>query len=115
MTRAAIYISNSAIAPLIPGLPDGCRNLADYLEKASHKELLHLDGQIRNYAPEFAGHGKGLCSRGGRHADPGKAFEQAGERLREAKKAPPALPICRLRQLSPAPSSTTAARGYFFR
>ena len=38
----------SAIAPLIPGLPEGYRNLTEYLEKASQKGLLHPDGEVRN-------------------------------------------------------------------
>ena len=42
----------SAIAPLIPGLPEGYRNLTEYLEKASQKGLLHPDGEVRNYAPK---------------------------------------------------------------
>lgn len=50
--HAIALMRYSAIAPLIPGLPDGCKNLADYLEQASRKGLLHPDGEIRNYAPK---------------------------------------------------------------
>ena len=38
--HAIALMRYSAIAPLIPGLPEGYRNLADYLEKTSQKGLL---------------------------------------------------------------------------
>ena len=50
--HAIALMRYSAIAPLIPGLPEGYRNLADYLEKTSQKGLLHPDGEVRNYAPK---------------------------------------------------------------
>ncbi len=50
--HAIALMRYSAIAPLIPGLPEGYRNLADYLEKASRKGLLHPDGQVKSYAPK---------------------------------------------------------------
>lgn len=50
--HAIALMRYSAIAPLIPGLPEGYKNLSDYLEQASHKGLLHPDGEIRNYAPK---------------------------------------------------------------
>lgn len=50
--HAIALMRYSAIAPLIPGLPEGYRNLADYLEKTSQKGLLHPDGEVRDYAPK---------------------------------------------------------------
>ncbi|MEH2960563.1 DDE-type integrase/transposase/recombinase [Candidatus Merdisoma sp. JLR.KK006] len=50
--HAIALMRYSAIAPLIPGLPEGYRNLADYLEKTSQKGLLHPNGEVRNYAPK---------------------------------------------------------------
>ena len=50
--HAIALMRYSAIAPLIPGLPEGYRNLADYLEKTSQKGLPHPDGEVRNYAPK---------------------------------------------------------------
>ena len=50
--HAIALMRYSAIAPLIPGLPEGYKNLSDYLEKASHKGLMHPDGEIKNYAPK---------------------------------------------------------------
>lgn len=41
-----------AIAPLIPGLPEGYKNLSDYLEQASRKGVMHPDGEVKNYAPK---------------------------------------------------------------
>lgn len=52
LRQAIALMRYSAIAPLIPGLPEGYKNLTDYLEKASHKGLLHPDGQLRHYAPK---------------------------------------------------------------
>lgn len=50
--HAIALMRYSAIAPLIPGLPEGYRNMVDYLEKTSQKGVLHPDGEIRNYAPK---------------------------------------------------------------
>lgn len=50
--HAIALMRYSAIAPLIPGLPEGYRNMVDYLEKTSQKGLLHPDGEVRNYAPK---------------------------------------------------------------
>lgn len=51
--RQAIALMRcSAIAPLIPGLPEGYRNLSDYFEKASRRGLLYPDGEPRYYAPK---------------------------------------------------------------
>lgn len=50
--HAVALMRYSAIAPLIPGLPEGYRNLTDYLEQASRKGLMHPDGEVRNYAPK---------------------------------------------------------------
>ena len=38
--HAIALMRYSAIAPFIPGLPEGYQNLADYLEKTSQKGLL---------------------------------------------------------------------------
>lgn len=54
----------SAIAPLIPGLPEGYRNLTEYLEKASQKGLLHPDGEVRNYAPKTLYNGISITRKG---------------------------------------------------
>ena len=50
--HAIALMRYSAIAPLIPGLPEGYRNMADYLERTSQKGLRHPDGEVRNYAPK---------------------------------------------------------------
>ena len=39
--HAIALMRYSAIAPLIPGLPEGYRNMVDYLEKTSQKGVLH--------------------------------------------------------------------------
>ena len=43
--HAIALMRYSAIAPLIPGLPEGYRNMVDYLEKTSQKGVLHPDGR----------------------------------------------------------------------
>ncbi len=50
--QAIALMRYSAIAPLIPGLPEGYRNLSDYFEKASRRGLLYPDGEFRYYAPK---------------------------------------------------------------
>ena len=50
--HAIALMRYSAIAPLIPGLPEGYRNLSDYLDQASRKGVMHPDGEVRNYAPK---------------------------------------------------------------
>lgn len=50
--HAVALMRYSAIAPLIPGLPEGYKNLSDYLEQASRKGLMHPDGEVKNYAPK---------------------------------------------------------------
>ncbi len=45
--HAIALMRYSAIAPLIPGLPEGYRNLTDYLNAASRKGLLHPDGEVK--------------------------------------------------------------------
>ena len=36
----------------LPGLPEGYKNLTDYLNEASRKGLVHPDGEVKNYAPK---------------------------------------------------------------
>ena len=50
--HAIALMRYSAIAPLIHGLPDGYRNLTDYLHAASSRGLLHPDGEMKYYAPK---------------------------------------------------------------
>ena len=50
--HAIALMRYSVIAPLIPGLPEGYRNLSDYLDQASRKGVMHPDGEVRNYAPK---------------------------------------------------------------
>ena len=50
--HAIALMRYSAIAPLIPGLPEGYKNLTDYLNEASRKGLVHPDGEVKNYAPK---------------------------------------------------------------
>lgn len=50
--HAIALMRYSAIAPIIPGLPEGYKNLSDYLEQASRKGIVHPDGKVRNYAPK---------------------------------------------------------------
>lgn len=50
--HAIALMRYSAIAPLIPGLPEGYKNLSDYLEQASRKGVMHPDGEVKNYAPK---------------------------------------------------------------
>lgn len=50
--HAIALMRYSAIAPIIPGLPEGYKNLSDYLEQASRRGLVHPDGEVRNYAPK---------------------------------------------------------------
>lgn len=50
--HAVALMRYSAIAPLIPGLPEGYKNLSDYLEQASRKGVPHPDGEVKNYAPK---------------------------------------------------------------
>ena len=50
--HAIALMRYSAIAPLIPGLPEGYKNLSDYLNQASCKGVMHPDGEVRNYAPK---------------------------------------------------------------
>lgn len=62
--HAVALMRYSAIAPLIPGLPEGYRNLTDYLEEASRRGLLHPDGEVKSYSPKtlykwYAGYLKG--------------------------------------------------------
>ncbi len=51
--HAIALMRYSAIAPLIPGLPEGYRNLTDYLNAASRKGLLHPDGEVKLCAQNF--------------------------------------------------------------
>ena len=62
--HAIALMRYSAIAPLIPGLPEGYKNLSDYLEQASRKGVMHPDGEVKNYAPKtlykwYAGYREG--------------------------------------------------------
>ncbi len=50
--HAIALMRYSAIAPLIPGLPEGYKNLTDYLNEASRKGFVHPDGEVKNYAPK---------------------------------------------------------------
>ena len=50
--HAIALMRYSAIAPLIPGLPDGYKSISDYAEHAALRGLMHPDGGIRNYAPK---------------------------------------------------------------
>ena len=50
--HAIALMRYSAIAPLIPGLPEGYKNLTGYLNEASRKGLVHPDGEVKNYAPK---------------------------------------------------------------
>lgn len=50
--HAIALMRYSAIAPLIPGLPEEYKNLSDYLEQASRKGVMHPDGEVKNYAPK---------------------------------------------------------------
>lgn len=62
--HAIALMRYSAIAPLIPGLPQGYKNLSDYLRQASHRGLMHPNGEVKNYAPKtlykwYAGYREG--------------------------------------------------------
>ena len=46
--HAIALMRYSAIAPLIPGLPEGYKNLTDYLNEASRKGFVHPDGEVKN-------------------------------------------------------------------
>ncbi len=50
--HAVALMSYSAIVPLIPELPEGYKNLSDYLRQASRRGLVHPDGEVKNYAPK---------------------------------------------------------------
>ena len=50
--HAIALMRYSAIAPLIPGLPEGYKNISDYTKQISGKGLVHPDGGVRHYAPK---------------------------------------------------------------
>lgn len=50
--HAIALMRYSSIAPLIPGLPEGYKNLSDFLEQAAQKGVPHPDGEVKHYAPK---------------------------------------------------------------